>query len=156
MSFASRRWPCTAIHPRSLSLHGAGRLVGRVAAGAWLVKDPNAPFPQHLYVFNGEGTMQQANPDAGDPRTSDSDGKGTWVVAGNRIKGRWVELLADCATQRYASRLEVSYELDVNGDGYMGTESVRVFDANGNEGTAPVTGLPIEGRVFHSRGIQHR
>ncbi len=34
--------------------------------GAWLVQDPNAPFPFHMYVFNADGTMQQANPDAGD------------------------------------------------------------------------------------------
>jgi len=113
--------------------------------GTWLVKDPNAPFPQHLYVFNADGTMQQANPDAGDARRSDSDGKGTWIVAGNRIKGRWVELLADRATHEYAGRLEMSYELAVSGDHYVGTESVRIFDASGTEGTPPATGQPIEG-----------
>ena len=53
---------------------------------AWLVKDPNAPFPYHMYVFNGDGTMQQANPDAGDSHGSDSDGKGIWVTDGERIK----------------------------------------------------------------------
>jgi hypothetical protein len=50
--------------------------------GAWFVKDAGAPFPYHMYVFNADGTMQQANPDAGDPRTSDSDGKGIWVADG--------------------------------------------------------------------------
>jgi hypothetical protein len=54
--------------------------------GTWLVKDPNAPFPYHLYVFNSDGTMQQANPDAGDPHASDSDGKGVWVAKGERIQ----------------------------------------------------------------------
>lgn len=38
--------------------------------GTWLVQDPNAPFPYHLYAFNADGTMQQANPDGGDPRTA--------------------------------------------------------------------------------------
>jgi len=27
--------------------------------GAWFVKDPGAPFPDHMYVFNADGTMQQ-------------------------------------------------------------------------------------------------
>lgn len=44
--------------------------------GTWLVEQPAAPFPLHLYVFNADHTMQQANPDAGNARTSDSDGKG--------------------------------------------------------------------------------
>ena len=44
--------------------------------GTWFVEDAGAPFHQHMYVFNADGTMQQANPDAGDPTTSDSDGKG--------------------------------------------------------------------------------
>jgi hypothetical protein len=38
--------------------------------GAWLVKEPAAPFPYHMYVFNADGTMQQANPDAGDERVT--------------------------------------------------------------------------------------
>jgi len=42
-----------------------------------------------MYVFNGDGTLQQANPDAGDPKSSDSDGKGIWVIDGDRIKGKW-------------------------------------------------------------------
>src|SRR5947209_2207242 len=61
--------------------------------GAWIVQDPNAPFPYHMYVFNADGTMQQANPDAGDSRTSDSDGKGAWRARGNSIEGKWVEVL---------------------------------------------------------------
>lgn len=30
--------------------------------GAWLVKEPAAPFPYQMYVLNADGTMQQANP----------------------------------------------------------------------------------------------
>lgn len=56
--------------------------------GAWFVKDIHAPFPYHMYVFNADGTMQQANPDAGDPHASDSDGKGIWVADDDRIKGK--------------------------------------------------------------------
>ena len=58
------------------------------AVGAWFVKAPDAPFQYHMFVFNADGTMQQANPDAGDANTSDSDGKGVWVKTGNnKIKG---------------------------------------------------------------------
>src|SRR5580658_6212588 len=78
--------------------------------GTWLVKDPNAPFPYHMYVFNGAGTMQQANPDAGAPRRRDSDGKGIWFTDGKRIKGKRVEVLADRATHQFAGRLEISYD----------------------------------------------
>ena len=79
----------------AFGLHGCAGLASRSSlpnpvVGAWLVKDPNAPFPYHMYVFNGDGTMQQANPDAGDPHGSDSDGKGIWVTDGERIKGKWV------------------------------------------------------------------
>ena len=49
--------------------------------GTWIVRDSAAPFPVHMYVFNADGTMQQANPDAGDAKTSDSDGKGVWISA---------------------------------------------------------------------------
>ena len=97
--------------------------------GAWLVKDPNAPFPYHMYVFNADGTMQQANPDAGDPHASDSDGKGIWVTDGDRIKGKWVGVVADRTTHKFAGRLEISFDIKVNGDDYTGTEVVRSFDA---------------------------
>lgn len=46
-------------------------------AGTWYVEDSDAPFHQHMYVFNADGAMQQANPDAGDATTR--DGKGTWI-----------------------------------------------------------------------------
>jgi hypothetical protein len=77
--------------------------------GAWLVKDSAAPFPYHMYVFNADGTMQQANPDAGDPRTSDSDGKGVWIEDGDRIKSKWMEVVADRATHQFTGRTVISY-----------------------------------------------
>jgi hypothetical protein len=107
--------------------------------GAWLVKDPNAPFLYHMYVFNADGTMQQANPDAGDPHGSDSDGKGIWVANGARIKGKWVEVIADRTTHRFVGRLEISYDITVSGDTYTGTETVRSYDAAGSLAASPAT-----------------
>lgn len=114
--------------------------------GAWLVKDPNAPFPYHMYVFNGDGTMQQANPDAGDPHASDSDGKGIWVANGDRIKGKWVEVIADRTTHQFAGRLEISYDITVSGDTYTGTETVRAYDAAGNSTAGPATPAQLIGK----------
>ena len=74
--------------------------------GAWLVREVGAPFPYHMYVFNADGTMQQANPDAGDKTTSDSDGKGVWVV-------------------------KLSYDIAVKGNSFVGSATFRSYDVNG-------------------------
>jgi hypothetical protein len=113
--------------------------------GTWLVHDPNAPFPYHLYVFNADGTMHQANPDAGNPRTSDSDGKGIWAVRNDHIESKWVELSADRATRQYAGRLEFTMQIRVSGDSLTATETVEVFDATGAPGVAPATPKPLSG-----------
>ena len=63
---------------------GGGNMSSNPIIGAWLVNEDAAPFLYHMYVFNADGTMQQANPDAGDKRSSDSDGKGVWVAGGKR------------------------------------------------------------------------
>jgi hypothetical protein len=123
----------------------SGNNLPNPVVGAWLVKDPNAPFPYHMYVFNGDGTMQQANPDAGDPHGSDSDGKGIWVADGKRIKGKWVEVIADRATHQFAGRLEISYDITVKGDSYSGSESVRMYDAAGNVTASPDTPAQFQG-----------
>lgn len=102
--------------------------IQNLVVGAWLVQDPNAPFPYHMYVFNADGTMQQANPDAGDPHGSDSDGKGVWVANGERIKGKWVEVIADRTTHQFSGRLEISYEIMVCGDTYTATEAEPIRD----------------------------
>lgn len=99
-----------------------------------------------MYVFNGDGTMQQANPDAGDPHSSDSDGKGIWVTDGERIKGKWVEVIADRTTNQFTGRLEISYDITVNGDSYTGTEIVRSYDAAGNLTAVPATPAQFEGK----------
>lgn len=106
--------------------------------GTWMVKDAAAPFPWHLYVFNADGTMQQANPDAGHAASSDSDGKGIWVAAGDRVKGKFVEITADRATHRYSGRGEISFDLKVAGDRFTGNASARFFDADGKLVAGPI------------------
>jgi hypothetical protein len=84
-----------------------------------------------MYVFNADGTMQQANPDAGDPNTSDSDGKGIWVADGSRIRGKWMEITADRTTHKFASRGELPFDIQVTGDTFAGTLSARFYDPVG-------------------------
>lgn len=127
-----------------LGLSGCGS--ANPIVGSWLVHDPNAPFPYHLYVFNADGTMQQANPDAGDPHASDSDGKGIWITDGDHIKGKWVEVTADRTTHAFTGRLEITYDYVVSADTFSGTESVRVFDASGGALPAPATPAALEGK----------
>ena len=114
--------------------------------GAWFVKDPGAPFPYHMYVFNADGTMQQANPDAGDPHSSDSDGKGVWVTDGDRIKGKWVEVIADRASHKFTGRAEISYDIKVNVDNFTGTDSASSYDPNGTLTEGPSSPTPLEGK----------
>ena len=98
--------------------------------GVWVVKDSGAPFPYHMYVFNADGTMQQANPDAGNPRTSDSDGKGVWKLVGKRVIGKFVEITADRATRKFIGIGEIAFDLEVKGDRFEGTGSARFFDGD--------------------------
>lgn len=114
--------------------------------GAWFVKDPSAPFPYHMYVFNADGTMQQANPDAGDPHSSDSDGKGVWVADGDRVKGKWVEVIADRASHKFTGRAEISYDVKVNVDTFTGTVIASSYDANGTLTEGPASPSPLEGK----------
>jgi hypothetical protein len=93
-----------------------------------------------MYVFNADGTMQQANPDAGDARTSDSDGKGVWRAKGGRIIGKWVEITADRSSHRFAGRLDLSFDLKVNGKTLTGSRSAQPFDENGKPNGEPFKG----------------
>jgi hypothetical protein len=106
---------------------------------------PMRRFHSTLYVFNGDGTMQQANPDAGDPRMSDSDGKGVWSARGERIEGKWVELMADRTTHLYTGRMEFTMQIAVTGDSLTASEVVRMFDATGAPVPAPATPTPLRG-----------
>jgi hypothetical protein len=107
--------------------------------GAWQVSIPEAPFPYHVFIFNADGTVQQANPDAGDANTSDSDAMGAWVLEGDGVKGKVVELAADRATHKFVSRGEISFLLKkVEKDSFRGTATALFFDAAGKQMRAPV------------------
>ena len=114
--------------------------------GVWIVHDETAPFPFHMYVFNADGTMQQANPDAGNPKASDSDGKGIWVAKGDRIVGKWVEITADRETHKFAGRLDLSFELKVDGDRMAGSRSAQPFGIDGKP-----TGVAFQGSFTGTR-----
>lgn len=98
--------------------------------GTWLVKASDAPFAYHMFVFNADGTMQQANPDAGDEGTSDSDGKGVWMRKDGKVIGKFVEITADRTTHKFVNIGEISYEIDVAGDSLTGTASAKFYDEN--------------------------
>lgn len=113
--------------------------------GAWFVKIPEAPFQYHMFVFNSDGTMQQANPDAGDPNTSDSNGMGVWLPEGDRIKGKFVEVTADRATRQFASRGEISFLIKASGNAFSGTASAIFYDADGRRLRGPLAAT-LEGQ----------
>jgi len=113
--------------------HGASYI-----AGAWFVKMPEAPFQYHMLIFNADGTVLQSNPDAGDPHTSDSNGMGAWVTEGDRIIGKFVEVTADRATHAFASRGDIAFNIQINGDTFSGTGSANFYDTHG-----ALTGGPI-------------
>ncbi|MFT3724188.1 MAG: hypothetical protein QM773_11425 [Hyphomonadaceae bacterium] len=112
--------------------------------GAWIVKYDKAPFPFHMQVFNADGTMQQANPDAGHAGSSDSDGKGIWIAEGDHIRGKWVEITADRATHGYTGRGEIAYVLKVTGDRLEGTAEARFYDPAGKLVDGPIE-TPMSG-----------
>jgi hypothetical protein len=113
--------------------------------GAWFVKIPEAPFQYHMFVFNLDGTMQQANPDAGDPNTSDSNGMGVWVPDGDRIKGKLVEVTADRTTRQFVSRGEISFLIKVTSNAFSGTANATFYDAEGRRLRGPLAAT-LEGR----------
>ena len=105
-----------------------------------------------MYVFNADGTMQQANPDAGNARTSDSDGKGIWVARRDRVVGKWVEISADRATRKFVGRLDLSFDLKVSGDRLTGSRFAQSFDVNGTPTGEPFQGLFTGTRVTLPQG----
>jgi hypothetical protein len=106
--------------------------------GAWLVKIPEAPFPQHMFVFHSDGTVEQSNPDAGDPNTSDSDLMGAWQTDGDGYRGKVVEITADRNTHLLASRGEISFAVKVSGSTFSGTASATFFDPSGRQVKGPI------------------
>jgi hypothetical protein len=98
-----------------------------------------------MFVFHSDGTMQQSNPDAGDPNTSDSNGLGVWLPDAGRIKGKFVEVMADRSTRRFVSRGEISFLIKINGGIFSGTASAVFFDAQGRQVKGPVA-TTLEGQ----------
>lgn len=113
--------------------------------GTWIVKAPEAPFPYHMFVFHADGTMQQSNPDAGDPNSSDSNGLGVWVRDGDAMKGKFVEVTADRMTRQFVSRGEISFVVKVNGNALIGTASAIFYDAAGRRLRGPIAAT-LEGQ----------
>ena len=106
--------------------------------GAWLVRIPDAPFPLHMFVFHSDGTVEQSNPDAGDPNTSDSNLMGAWQTDGNGYKGKLVEITAERNTHQFASRGEISFAVTVSGNTFTGTASATFFDPSGRQVKGPI------------------
>ena len=106
--------------------------------GTWLVQQPAAPFPLHLYVFNADHTVQQANPDAGDPHTSDSDGKGAWRRKGSKVSGKWVEIMADRTTHKLSGHGEFTFTVTVAADRLTGAGMFTGYDADGKVVAGPI------------------
>jgi len=106
--------------------------------GAWIVKIPDAPFPLHMFVFHSDGTVEQSNPDAGDPNTSDSNLMGAWRADGDGYKGKIVEITADRTSRQFAARGEISFALKVSGNTFGGTASATFFDAGGHQIRGPI------------------
>ena len=98
-----------------------------------------------MFVFHSDGTVQQSNPDAGDPNTSDSNLMGIWLSDGGEIKGKLVEITADRTTRQFASRGEISFSLEVSSNGFSGTASAIFYDADGRRIRGPVSAT-LEGR----------
>jgi hypothetical protein len=56
-----------------------------------------------------------------------------------------VEVLADRTTHQFAGRLEITFQVTVNGDSLTAFETARVFDATGASAAAPATSKPLRG-----------
>jgi len=113
--------------------------------GTWVVKIPEAPFPLHVFTFHADGTVQQSNPEAGDPNSSDSNAMGVWLTDRDRVKGKLVEITADRTSRQFVSRGEISFSLKVDGNALSGTALALFYDASGRRVRAPVSAT-LEGQ----------
>jgi hypothetical protein len=107
--------------------------------GVWEVRIGGAPFSPHLFTFHSDHTFLSANPDAGDPNTSDSDGEGVWEGR-DTVRGIFKEYNADRTTHKFVSILTVTYTITVTGDTFSGDATATVTDPDGNlQFTGPAT-----------------
>jgi hypothetical protein len=65
-----------------------------------------------------------------------------WVTDGDRIKGKWVEVIADRASHTFTGRAEGK----VNVDTFTGTVTASSYDANGTPTEGPTSPTPLEGK----------
>jgi len=110
--------------------------------GVWYVKAIGAPFEAHLFTFHSDGTMVASNPDAGDRRTSDSNGMGPWKrIDGNSYIGKFAEINADRATGAFHSSLIVTFKIKVTGSTFTGQAEANYSNPDGShmEGPLPAT-----------------
>jgi len=109
------------------------------AVGVWEVRVEGAPFSPHLFTFHADHTFLSANPDAGDPNTSDSDGEGVWEGQ-DHVKGIFKEYNADRSTHKFVSILTVTYTITISGDTFSGDATATVTDPDGEvQFTGPAT-----------------
>ena len=124
---------------------------GASIVGAWRVDAEGAPFVAHLALFHADGTLLIHNPDAGNPRTSDSLGVGVWKVDGehpNTIRGVFEEIMADRDTHQCVQRLRVTFTLTLDGaNAFRGpaeaTSMPRMEPASGPDNQASLIGTRI-------------
>lgn len=114
--------------------------------GTWVVSIPDAPFPIHMFVFHGDGTVVQSNPEAGDPKTSDSNLMGVWVRDGDGFKGRLVEVTADRTTHDFVSRGDITFRVTVSGNALHGSALAVFHDAYWHQ-----IGIPIQAKMDGER-----
>ncbi|HEX4662582.1 MAG TPA: hypothetical protein VH144_03115 [Candidatus Saccharimonadales bacterium] len=106
--------------------------------GVWYVHITGAPFAYHLLTFHSDGTLTQANPDAGDATTSDSIGMGPWQAEGDGvIRAKFVETTADRTTHEFVARGEISFELTCKAHTLEGTAEARFYDLKGRQVKGP-------------------
>jgi hypothetical protein len=92
-----------------------------------------------MVTFHQDGTMEQANPDAGDAHTSDSDGMGVWEMRGGQVVGKFVEITADRTTRQFAARGEISFTLDLDGNRFTGTAVGRFYGLDEKMSAGPIS-----------------
>ena len=105
-----------------------GAASAKQVVGVWVVRFPDAPFNYHVITFHSDGTLQQANPDAGNANTSDSDGMGVWEIRGGKVFGKFVEITANRETRAFAARGEISFNFEVTADRFAGQAVGKFFD----------------------------
>lgn len=142
-------------HP-SLMIHSGAT---QFLTGVWRAVTTDAPYPDHLFTFNSDGTFIIHNPTNVEQNTdlsgiNDSAGMGTWrhtrsIVHGSEagggmthtFEGSFVQLNAAAATHLPAPDLHVAFRVEVH------TATPDRFDGNAAAqfGTGPVQKTALTG-----------